>query len=214
MPRRRSSAAALLIVVITVGSGVLQRTAAAPVDRQRSSSLPIPYFIADGAGKRGFRATDPELARWALEAWQRSADGLRFAPAGEDQALLRVYWIEPKDGRYGEAQPLALGNRRGAAVYIRPDTDGLGAIGSLAARDPLLRESIVYLTCLHETGHALGLTHTRDFADIMYSFEHGGDLSLYFGRYRAELRSRADIASVSGLSPGDLAQLRARLAAR
>jgi hypothetical protein len=48
----------------------------------------------------------------------------------------------------------------------------------------------------------------------MYSFEYGGDLPLYFSRYRAQLRSRADIASVSGLSPGDLTQLRARLAAR
>ena len=37
--------------------------------------------------------------------------------------------------------------------------------------DALLRETIVYLTCLHESGHAFGLPHTRNFADIMYSFQ-------------------------------------------
>jgi hypothetical protein len=203
-------------LLIVVGTHLVQRPAAASATVQQALTAPVPFFIADGAGKRGFRAGDSELARWALDAWQRSVvDGLRFAPSREDDALLRVYWIEAEDGRYGEAQPLLVGDRRGTAVYVRPDTSGLGAgIGAATSRDPLLREAVVYLTCLHETGHALGLTHTREFADIMYSFEYGGDLARYFGRYRAQLRSRADIASVSGLSPGDLTQLRARLAAR
>jgi hypothetical protein len=175
----------------------------------------IPYFIADGAGKRGFLATDPELARWALQAWQRSADRLRFEASREDQALVRMYWAEPADGRYGEAQPLVLGDRRGTAVFVRPDTNGLGPeIATRAASDGLLRETIVYLTCLHELGHALGLTHTSDFRDIMYSFGYGGDLAAYFGRYRAQIRSRADIARVSGLSTADIERLRAVIAAQ
>jgi hypothetical protein len=36
-------------------------------------SRPVPYFIADGKGKTGFRATDMGLARWALGDWQRSS---------------------------------------------------------------------------------------------------------------------------------------------
>jgi hypothetical protein len=171
----------------------------------------IPYFIADGRGKTGVRATDTELARWALDAWQRASDdAIRFEAAPEAAALVRLYWAEPKEGQYGEMQPIAVGDRLGAAVYVRPDIDALGPdIAESAGRDPLLRESIVYLTCVHELGHALGLSHTRDYRDIMYFFGYGGDIPNYFRRYRAELRSRADIAKVSGLSAGDVMKLKA-----
>jgi predicted Zn-dependent protease len=107
-------------------------------------------------------------------------------------------------------KPIVVDRRLGAALYIRPDMASLGPeIAERAARDPLLRESIVYLTCVHELGHALGLSHTRDYADIMYFFGYGGDIPKYFDRYRAQLRSRADIAKVSGLSSGDVTRLKA-----
>jgi hypothetical protein len=73
--------------------------------------------------------------------------------------------------------------------------------------DRLLRDAIVYLTCLHESGHALGLSHTAVFEDIMYSFQYGGDFNEYFGRYRRKLESRADIAKNSGMSGADRARL-------
>lgn len=103
-----------------------------------------------------------------------------------------------------------IGERRGAAVYIRPETDGLGQdIDQAADADPLFRDTIVYLTCLHELGHALGLQHTAEFADVMYAFGYGGDIPLFFGRYRERLDSRDDIRNTSGVSSGDLVQLRA-----
>src|SRR5204863_2403796 len=86
-----------------------------------------------------------------------------------NRAVVRLYWAESNEGQYGEMRPLIVGGRRGAAVYIRPDTDSLGEdIARRARADALLRDSIVYLTCVHELGHALGLTHTSDFRDIMY----------------------------------------------
>jgi hypothetical protein len=171
---------------------------------------PISYFIADGNGKPGYRSSDRELARWALRAWQRNAaKGLRFAAAMESNALIRVYWAGPDGGEYGETRPILVGGQQGAAVFIRPDVDSLGEdIARRARADPLLRDSIVYLTCVHELGHALGLSHTRDFRDIMYFFGYGGDVVEYFGRYRSQIRTRNDIATVSGLSDGDVNRIR------
>jgi predicted Zn-dependent protease len=101
-----------------------------------------------------------------------------------------------------------VGGRRGAAVFIRPDMDALGSdIAARARLDALFRDTVVYLTCLHELGHGLGLAHTADFADVMYFFGLGGDIGEYFGRYRRLLRERTDIRTASGLSAGDLQQL-------
>jgi predicted Zn-dependent protease len=62
---------------------------------------------------------------------------------------------------------------------------------------------VLYLTCLHESGHALGLEHTDAFADIMYNFQYGGDIAEYFARYRRLLTVREDIRKHSGISPDD-----------
>ena len=150
----------------------------------------------------GCRAGDPELAQWAMEAWQAASDGkLALERTAErEKAQIRVYWASGRDGLYGETRPIEVEGVRGAEVYVLPQA---GANG-----DALLRETIVYLTCLHETGHALGLSHTDKFADIMYSFQFGGDIAEYFGRYRRLLGMREDIRKHAGMSDADRQRLR------
>lgn len=172
---------------------------------------PITYYIADGDAAAAYRPTDRELAVWALEAWRSAAGNVfELAPASEDQAILRIYFVGASGGQYGEMRPVIVNGRRGAEVYVRPDVDALGPdIARAARRDALLRETIVYLTCLHELGHAFGLSHTAEFADVMYFFGYGGDIPGFFGRYREQLGGRGDIATVSGLSDRDVARVEA-----
>jgi hypothetical protein len=208
-----SPAAVLLLAMVIAAPAVAQTLRAIePLDR----SGRITYFIADGEPGSQFRAADRDLATWALKAWEKSVGGaIRFEPAPERVALVRVYWVPARSGQYGEMRSLEVDGHRGAAVFIRPDTEALGSdIARLARSDGLLRDTVVYLTCLHELGHALGLSHTAEFRDIMYFFGYGGDIPRFFGRYRDQLRTRDDIASVSGLSTDDVTRVRALYARR
>ena len=190
----------------TVVSYAQELSALQPFDDRR-----ITYYLAEGEPGSHYRASDRELAMWALREWERTLDGaVKLEAAAEREALLRVYWVPASAGQYGEMRRLRVNGRPGAAVYIRPDTDALGPdIGLRARRDPLFRDTVVYLTCLHELGHAFGLSHTASFADIMYFFGYGGDIPGFFRRYRDRLSARADIPNVSGLSANDIGRLRA-----
>lgn len=158
----------------------------------------------EAADATGCQAGDPELGAWAFEAWQRESNGaiVMRKSASEAHARIRIRWAGGNMGLYGETQAVTVDGKQGAVIYVLPDTE--------ARPDPLLRDAIVYLTCLHESGHALGLQHTRQFADIMYSFQYGGDIVEYFDRYRRLLKTRADIPAHSGISDADRAALRSR----
>jgi len=140
--------------------------------------------------------SDPQLARWAFAAWEAGSGGKLHFIESPDRAGadIQVVWVAPSSGLYGETV--------GKVVNISIAAEGV--------TDPLLRETIVYLTCLHESGHALGLAHTANFDDIMYSFQYGGDITEYFARYRRKLTTRDDIKKNPGLSPRDRARISKR----
>ncbi len=172
-----------------------------------SCALPaatLRYWIEPCPGPTvGCHANDTELAQWAMEAWQTASAGKLTLERTSDvqHAHIRVYWAKSAEGLYGEARPIFVEGVRGAEVYVQP------AVVPPTETDALLRDAIVYLTCLHETGHALGLAHTDGFADIMYSFQYGGDIPEYFKRYRRQLSTRADIRTHAGMSAADRKRL-------
>lgn len=207
---KQAGPVAAIVALALVVAAVRAQPGAASLGEPLDASGPITYFVAEGPPGSAYREGDAELARWALDDWSRASSGtLRFEPAPETEAALRIYFVPASAGQYGEARAISVDGRRGAEIYVRPDTTAFGPpIARDAAGDPLLRDTIVYLTCLHELGHALGLSHTDAYADIMYFFGYGGDIPGYFDRYRHRLDERADIAGVSGLSEADIGRVR------
>lgn len=169
-------------------------------------SNPVSYYIGSGLDVAGYDPVDDDLARLAFAAWARESGGqLRFTEVGSpERALVRLVWVSATSGLFGQTQRTLVDGKPGALVFVTPQVRALGP--ELAQRiddDQLLRDAIVYLTCVHELGHAVGLPHTAVFDDIMYSFSFGGDIVRYFMRYRNSIMTLDDISRYSGLSDGD-----------
>ena len=130
---------------------------------------------------------DPELAEWALDAWHRTArQELTFAAATEDHARIRIYWASGRMRLYGEARPVEVDGKRGAAIYVNPDVTQPGEEIDLAAeRDPLLRQPLS-ISPASTKGHALSLSHTGKF-ETLCQLSSGGDIVEYFERYRRRI---------------------------
>ena len=203
---------ACLVIAAAIAVASPGRQTAATAHTGSSDDRALTYYVATGAPGSGFRAGDRDLAAWAFDLWARSAaGGLQVAAASSaDAATVRLYWASANGSTYGETRRVMVNGRRGAEVFVMPDVEGLSRdIAGRAAVDSLWRDLIVFMTCVHEIGHALDLDHTADARDIMYTFSYGGDIVEYFDRYRRQIKTRADLRSLSVLSAADVQRLRA-----
>jgi hypothetical protein len=170
---------------------------------QRHPHWPVHAVIPVWVDVRAAPSGAEILVVKALATWTRAAGG-RFVlqqTRAQETALVSIRFAQA-DGIYGETSP-----------RIDPATGMIGSAEVLIARqvggDPMPQQIVIYLTALHELGHALGLPHTDAFDDIMYSFTRPGDGERYFGAYQRRLRSSDDIgaARATGLSPADVVAL-------
>ena len=147
-----------------------------------------------------------QLVERAMRTWTTASNGaftMRRTFLATETGI-RIYF-NAAGGNSGETRPHIDANGLIDAAEVNIAADAPIEV------DPLARGIIVYLTALHELGHALGLEHTRNFDDIMYLFRQPGDGPRYFGNYRKLVKSADDIggASATGLSAYDVATLRA-----
>jgi hypothetical protein len=208
----KSSLCSIVPVLVACAAWASAVPASAQDDAWRLDvSEPITYYIAEATPGSGVSEEDRTMARWALDAWGAQANPpVRFEPGDRGTATIRIFWAPMVGGTYGEMRARRIEGRRGADVFVRPDTDGLGpGVAAAASRDRLYQDTIVYLTCVHELGHAFGLVHTRAYADIMYSFQWGGDVVAYFRRFRDQLDELRSIPDADPFSEGDRAAFRA-----
>jgi hypothetical protein len=196
-------------LAMPLAAAVVLASAAAAQFVALDASDAVTFYVAGVPS--GEAHPDAELARWALDAWSNATDGaLSFVETEKaSDAAIRIYWAGPGSAKYGEMLAIEVDGKPGAMIFVNTATEELGEdIHARAQRDRLFRDTVVYLTCVHELGHSVGLTHTDRFEDIMYSFQHGGDIQRYFLRYRKQLMDRGDLRRLSPFSNNDLARLR------
>ena len=57
---------------------------------------------------------DPQLAQWAMEAWQKASGGLLKLErvSRREDAQIRILWSDGLSGQYGETMPIMVGESR------------------------------------------------------------------------------------------------------
>jgi hypothetical protein len=144
------------------------------------------------------------LVERAMKNWSDASNGqlMLIRATAQRDAAIRIVFVS-SDNVYGEAAP-----------RVDPQTGFIAhadvLINSSVPDDPIDARIVVYLTALHELGHAIGLPHSDTFTAIMYRFRRADDGERYFGAYRRAIRSADEVGvSASHLDPEDVRMLQA-----
>jgi hypothetical protein len=152
---------------------------------------PLRVAIIEG-GPELYSPAMAGLVRQALAVWENAGIGLRVAYVADTaHADVVIRWIDRFDfDRAGQTDLTwdQLGHVRHAAISLAVRTN----TGVPLPEDALLAVAV------HETGHALGLPHSADSADVMFPATRTSELSV---------RDRRTVELLYGLTPGSVREL-------
>lgn len=168
--------------------------------------MPLKVFLADPGHINNYLPVYRDKFVLAMQRWQQASDGaISFVLTdNKDNSDIDVFWTDNLGALHsiaegGDAKPTVLGSE---LKHVRICLSTIGEV-----RNPVTEKSM-YLTSLHELGHALGIEgHSDNPGDIMfYTLSTAADVS---SRDANTLRKlyKADIA----LSPQELNNQAAKL---